>query len=224
MSNDPVNRIEGLQEALALLEGLGQSLGPTSWISGLEVRLRGTDGSQVRTVIEHEGFGRETLDAALLIKRVSAQIDVLVHAIGILNALPYILEPGEVVESLSLGAGNTGRAHDLETDRRVAEFKFTGWRGGSETIRQNGVFKDLFNLVSNPTHKRRVLYLVGIKHATRFLQNNRALASVLKDAPTATRFRAVHGDRFETVGEYYATVRDLVDIVDLVGLVPGLTA
>jgi len=106
-------RTEGLQEALALLEGLGQSLGPTSWISGLEVRLRGTDGPLVRTVIEREGFGRETLDAALLIKRVSAQIDVLVHAIGILNALPYILEPVEVVESLSLGAGNTGRAATL---------------------------------------------------------------------------------------------------------------
>ncbi len=81
MSNGPINGIEGLQEALALLEGLGQSLGPTSWIAGLEVRLRGTDGPQVRTVIEREGFGRETLDAALLIKRVSAQIDVLVHAI-----------------------------------------------------------------------------------------------------------------------------------------------
>jgi hypothetical protein len=222
MSNGPVNRIEGLKEALTLLEGLGQSLGPTSWIAGLEIRLRGTDGPQVRTVIEREGFGRETLDAALLIKRVSAQIDVLVHAIGILNALPYILEPGEVVESLSLGAGNTGRAHDLETDRRVAEFKFIEWRGGPESIRQNGVFKDLFNLVGNPTTKRRILYLAGTQHVMRFLQNNRALSSVLKDAPTAARFHEAYGDRFHTVAQYYATVRDLVEVVDLAGLVPGL--
>ena len=222
--HEPANHIEGLQDALTLLGGLGESLGPTSWIAGFEVRLRGTDGPQVRTAIEHEGFGRETLEAALLIKRISAQIDVLVHAIGILNALPYILEPGEVVESLSLGAGNTGRAHDLETDRRVAEFKFILWRGGPESIRQNGVFKDLFNLVSNPTTKRRVLYLVGTKHATRFLQNNRALSSVLKDAPTAARFYEIYGDRFQTVGQYYAAVRDSVEIVDLAGLVPGLGA
>ena len=77
MSNGAVNRIEGLQEALALLGALGAVHRPTAWISGLEVRLRGTDGPQVCTVIEQEGFGRETLDAALLIKRISAQIDVL---------------------------------------------------------------------------------------------------------------------------------------------------
>ncbi|MES2209266.1 MAG: hypothetical protein V4515_03675 [Chloroflexota bacterium] len=221
----PTGGSDGLQEALVLLEGLGQSLGPRSWIGELEARLRGTDGAQVRAVTAREGIGRETLDAALLMKRASAQIDVLVHAIGILNALPYILDPGEVVESLSLGAGNTGRAHDLETDRRVAEFKFIEWRGGPESIRQNGVFKDLFGLASNPTKKRRVLYLVGTKHPVRFLENRRALSSVLsKDAATAARFREIYGDRFQTVREYYMTVRDLVQIVDLVGLVPGLTA
>ena len=48
---------------------------------------------------------------------------VIVHAVGILVALPKILEPGELVQSLSLGAGNTGRAHDLETDRRIDEFR-----------------------------------------------------------------------------------------------------
>lgn len=126
--------------------------------------------------------------------------------------------------TLSLGAGNTGRAHDLETDRRIAEFKFIEWRGGPESIRQNGVFKDLFNLVGNPTTKRRILYLVGTKHAMRFLQNNRALSSVLKDAPTAARFYEAYGDRFQTVAQYYATVRDLVEVVDLAGLVPGLGA
>jgi hypothetical protein len=170
-------------------------------------------------------MGRATLDAALLIKRVSGQINVLVHAIGILNALPYVLDAGEVVESLSLGAGNTGRKHDLETDRRVAEFKFIEWRGGPESIRQNTVFVDLFNLASNPTTKRKELYLVGTAIPLRFLQNRRALSSVLsKDVATATRFRALHGDRFTTVGDYYRTVRDEVDIVDLVGLVPGLTS
>ena len=61
--------------------------------------------------------------AALLVKRSAGQINLIVHAVGILVALPKILEPGELVQSLSLGAGNTGRAHDLETDRRIDEFR-----------------------------------------------------------------------------------------------------
>lgn len=221
----PTERLEGLQEALGRLDALTRSDGPTPWIGGLELRLQGADGSQVRAVIDRDGIGRETLDAALLLKRVSGQVNVLVHAIGILNALPYILEPGEVVQSLSLGAGNTGRAHDLETDRRVAEFKFIEWRGGPESIRQNSLFKDLFYLASNTTSKRRVLYVVGAARPLHFLEHGRALTSVLsKDAATALRFREMHGDRFRTVREYYATVRDLVEIADLAGLVPGLSA
>jgi hypothetical protein len=174
-------------------------------------------------MVEQEGITAEALEAAILIKRMSGQINVLVHAIGIMTALPYILEPGEMVESMSLGAGNTGRLHDLETNLRVAEFKFIEWRGGPESIRQNGVFADLFNLVNSPTHKRRVLYLVGTAIPLRFLENRRALASVMsKDAALAARFKAAHGDQFRTVRDYYDTVRGQVEIVDLADLVPGL--
>jgi hypothetical protein len=56
----------------------------------------------------------------------------------------------------------------------------------------------------------------------RFLKNNRALSSVLRGAPTAARFHEVYGDRFQTVAQYYATVRDLVEVADLAGVVPGL--
>ncbi|WP_283814259.1 hypothetical protein [Bradyrhizobium aeschynomenes] len=41
--------------------------------------------------------------------------------------LPHILEEGEIVDYVSLGAGNTGRPFDLETNRRIAEFKFIHW-------------------------------------------------------------------------------------------------
>ena len=214
---------DGLVEAVALLETLTHASGLTSWIGGLEGRLQGADSERVRTALERDGIRRDTLDAALLIKRVSGQINVVVHAIGILNALPYILDPGEVVQSLSLGAGNTGRSYDLETDLRVAEFKFTGWRGGPESIRQNQLFKDLFYLVSRPTAKRRCLYVVGKVRPMHFLEHGRALTSVMsKDAATAERFRAIYGDQLRTVREYFATVRDLVEIVDLADVVPGL--
>ena len=121
----------------------------------LEIRLTGLDGATARSIIDHEDLGEEKLDAALLIKLVAGQINVLVHAVGIVNALPYLLEKGEVVESVSLGAGNSGRKHDLETDRRVAEFKFIRWRG-ADAVRQDNLFADLFNLATNPTDKTKL--------------------------------------------------------------------
>src|SRR5512139_3454671 len=69
------------------------------------------------------------LESAFTLKQVASQINVIIHAVGILMALPCILKEGEVVQALSLGAGNTGRSFDLETDLRVAEFKFIQWRG-----------------------------------------------------------------------------------------------
>lgn len=219
---DGNERVEALAAALALLDDLTKTAGTTAWIGALEARLKGADGPQVRSLLDAQSIGIDTLDAAIQIKRMAGQINVLVHAIGIVNALPYILEPGEIVQTLSLGAGNTGKDHDLETDRRVAEFKFVTWRG-ADTIRQNNLFADLFNLANNPTTRAKYLYVVGKAIPMRFLENRRALESVLKDAPLAVRFKAAHGARYLTVRDYYATVRDQVEIVDLVGIVPGLT-
>jgi hypothetical protein len=100
-----VDRVEALAAALALLEALTKTSGPTAWIGGLEGRLEGADGVRIRSLLDREGIGTVTLGAAIQIKRMSGQINVLVHAIRIVNALPYILEPGEVVQVLSLGAG-----------------------------------------------------------------------------------------------------------------------
>lgn len=72
---------------------------------------------------------------------VRKKVNVVIHALGILLCLPHILEADGTVQYVSLGAGNTGRQFDLETDRRVAEFKFIQWQGGPESIRQNSLFK-----------------------------------------------------------------------------------
>ena len=192
-----------------------------SWIGGLERQSAGASGSLVAGKLAEHHIDEELLAAAVLVKRAAGQVNVLIHAIGILVALPKILAPGEVVESLSLGAGNTGRAHDLETNLQIAEFKFIDWRGGPESIRQNGLFGDIFSLASEPTTKRRVIYLTGTAIPLRFLENRRALSSVLKDAPLGRRFRDIHGDRFATVRDYWLTVRDTVEIIDLVPLIPA---
>ena len=50
---------------------------------------------------------REALSAAAELKQLTSQIDVTIHALGILLCLPYILKDGETIEYISLGAGNT---------------------------------------------------------------------------------------------------------------------
>lgn len=212
---------EELGRALVLIDRIA-SAGITRWIGGLEQAFSGTARHDIDGSLAENAVDEDLLAAALLVKRTAGQINVLVHAVGILVALPKILEPGEIVQSLSLGAGNTGRAHDLETDRRIAEFTFIDWRGGPESIRQNKLFGDVVALVTAKTKKRRVLYVNGTTHPLRFLGNRRALSSVLKDAPLERRFRGAYGTRFETVADYWAAVCNEVEIVDLAPIIPAL--
>lgn len=149
-------------------------------------------------------------------KRLAGQINVTIHALGILLCLPHILEAGERVESVSLGAGNTGREFDLETNLRVAEFKFIRWRGGAEAVRQNSVFKDYVLLAEHPTLKRKHLYLLGVDHALKFFRGGRALSSVLSRNDKLRRFFSGRfGEQFRTVREYYAAHGHVVRIEDV---------
>ncbi len=134
-----------------------------------------------------------------------------------------MLEAGEHVESLSLGAGNTGRTFDLETDRQVGEFKFIAWRSGAESIRQNGLFIDIFRLALAETDRCKVVYLTGLEHPLRFLRGRRALTSVLsKSASAAARFRNAYGERYVVVSDYWRDASGTLELVDLLPLVPAL--
>ena len=151
----------------------------TQTLGRIEGAVRGVTAEDCSAFLEEAGAGREVLSAAAEMKRLAGQINVTIHALGILLCLPRILEPGEQVEYVSLGAGNTGRQFDLETNYRVAEFKFIRWRGGAESIRQNSIFKDYVLLAEHSTVKRKHLYLLGTEHALKFLRGGRALSSVL---------------------------------------------
>lgn len=101
----------------------------TQTLGRIEGAVRGVTAEDCGMFLEGAGAEREVLSAAAEMKRLAGQINVTIHALGILLCLPYILEPGERVEYVSLGAGNTGRQFDLETNYRVAEFKFIRWAG-----------------------------------------------------------------------------------------------
>ena len=212
-----MNPIEGLP---AYQQFCGSDL--TGTLSRAETALRGAAGNLAPTLAALNAT-KEALAAAGELKRIASQVNVAIHALGILLCLPRILESGERVEYVSLGAGNTGRPFDLETDRRIAEFKFITWQGGAESIRQNSLFKDFFFLAENPTAKHKHIYLLETDRPLRFLNGGRALSSVLKDAPLAQAFRAKFSDQYRTVREYFVPRQSQVQIHDVSGWLPGLT-
>jgi len=203
--------MESAETVELLMRFTGDDL--TRKLSKLEGAVRGVTAGDCASFLKSASAGHDVLAAAAEMKRLAGQINVTIHALGILLCLPHILETSERVESVSLGAGNTGRAFDLETNLRVAEFKFIRWRGGPESIRQNSIFKDHVLLALHPTPKRKYLYLLGIEHAMRFFQGGRALSSVLsRDNKLQSLFFERFGNQFRTVREYYAAQGNTVRI------------
>lgn len=212
-----------LHRSIDMLINFMNSNDLTTRISRLETNLIGANSSWVSKIIPQEEIDTDMLRAALEVKKSISQIDVVIHALGIINALPYILEVDEKVEYLSLGAGNTGKNFDVETDRRIAEFKFIKWSGKSDTIRQNTTFKDFFNLAEQKTIKRKYLYILNKEEVLKFFGNNRAIESVLsKDKATRERFFDLYGNKYNTVSQYFHDKRNLVEIVDLKDICPGI--
>ncbi len=207
--------------ALKLIDEFSSGDDLTQRISNLESTLSMKGPEEVKRILAGQGVSDSTIQAAFKIKKLAAQINVTIHALGILVSLPHILDPGEKIQNLSLGAGNTGKKFDLESDRRVAEFKFIQWRGGPESIRQNTLFTDLFGLVIHESTRRRCLYGVGKEEPMRFLNNRRAISSVLsKNDAIKREFYEKYGDKYARVSEYYNDVKHLVEIIDLKELVP----
>ena len=197
----------------------------TQTICQVEKLLKGVSQEGYACVLMSSGAKAEVLGAAGLIKQLAGQINVVIHTLGILLCLPHILRPGEVIDYVSLGAGNTGRAFDLETNRPIAEFKFIHWQGGPESIRQNSLFKDFYEMAEYDTHKDKFLYVLGTAHGEKFFNGGRALSSVLsRNERLRKDFEHKFGDRYRTVRDYYLPRKGLVVIQDVSPIVPELVA
>ncbi len=213
-----------IADALDLLQTFrGADL--TQTIYQIEKSLRGASADGYSAVLTTSGAKAEVLGAAGLIKQLAGQINVVIHALGILLCLPHILRPGEIIDYVSLGAGNTGRSFDLETNQRIAEFKFIHWQGGPESIRQNALFKDFYEMAECETPKEKYLYVLGTEHGEKFFNGGRALSSVLsRNVTLRKKFNDKFGDRYRTVRDYYLPRKGLVVIQDVSPFVPQLVA
>jgi hypothetical protein len=172
-------------------------------ISELEFKFSGVEKSQFADQLRAISVNPNLLEAARAVKRAAAQIDVVMHALGILLLLPSILDDGEVVESLSLGAGSTDtKRFDLETDRRVAEFTFIDWRGNDSTRLQK-IFKDFYRIAEFNTSKAKELWLTDDSYVLKYLRGGASIRSAThKHRDVWESFRSKYPD-IERVGDYY---------------------
>lgn len=192
----------------------------TAKIAGLEAMIDGADASVAEQLLESSGLDGDLVDSALIVRERVGMLDTLIHAAVIMQVLPMILEPGEVVSKRpSLGAGNDpGRVFDLETNRRVAEFKLSSWKG-ADSMRQRGLFADVVGLSMDTTGRRREVYVVGALPVRFLTTSNRNAARTLSKA--ALKLRSPRGltDQM-TVAEYTRNAE--VEVVDLTNLIPKL--
>lgn len=138
-------------------------------LNDLKVDLIGKKGTQIK-------IQTNLFEAALIVKKVSAQIDEIVHAIGIINCLPKILTANETVVSLSLAAGADGDGIDLVTNKRIAEFKFAKWQDGKAAngMRKRQVFADCINLYLSNTTKTKELYVYDAERILEYFNSKKA--------------------------------------------------
>jgi hypothetical protein len=191
-------------------------------IARLEYEQMGLTSEVATERLQRIGIDPELLQGAIIVKNLAAQVDVVVHAVGILTALPHVMSPNEEIVRLSLGAGSSSD-FDLVTSHQVAEFKFIGWKGGAEAVRHDTLLIDVFNLASADTDKRRVLYLTGITHPLRWLSTSRGSTrrALARKPGLVDKFDNHYGkERLERVAEFWAAVRDTVEIVDLAEKLP----
>ncbi len=199
----------------------------TGVVASLEHELSGTHAQEAAEAARRAGFQPALLEAALLIKRDLGRLNDVVHAAAITLTLPLILEPGErLTNRSSLAAGNDPtRPFDVETDRRVAEFKVAIWSGhGTDAMRKRTVFHDLVHLAAETSGRRAELYVVG-PQPVRFLLRSRTTAQWALDrgaASTRRLFAERFGDLGTTVEEFVAGPAKHVRIVDLAELLPEL--
>ncbi len=162
-------------------------------------------------------------EAALEVKRLSAQIDEIVHSTGIIKCLPYILSEDEKVIDLSLAAGADGDGIDLVTNKRIAEFKFSRWQlGVANGMRKRQVFADLVNLYLHPTNKSKELYVFNANKIKSFFSSKKATwKNVLSKSGGLDKKLESHLTKLEVTGIFLndvysisnVTIYDLDDIL-----------
>jgi hypothetical protein len=158
--------------------------------------------------------------AAKVIKEASMQIDEIVHAAGIMRAKEVWLEKDEIVTYMSLGAGNHQGRFDLETNFRIAEFKFGKWNEGSANgVRRRGYFGNYIGLLTANDSRKKYFVMEDKKAFVEFMEGKACWKKVLSKNQSGfeklEKFLIEKGKQdSKSVFDIYKNFSDLITIID----------
>lgn len=224
MTDDVTDRMDSdqLGNAVSVLAAFLGAEPLTCAIASMERSLVGRSASEAGAMAAARGVSPDLMVAALTVRGSLGRLNDLIHAAGIVLALPHLLQDGEeIAVRPSLAAGNDpSRPFDLETDRRVAEFKLARWRG-ADAMRKRQTFKDLVMLAADRTGRRAELFVVGPEPG-RFLRTSRSTAAwALDRTPHARRvFGESFGSLEVSVAEFTERHAGHVQVTDLCDVLP----
>ena len=194
-------------------------------VADLELALGGCRRDEVVDVVAAHGMTVELLCSAIAAREALGKISDLIHAAAIALSLPHILQPDERLMRPSLAAGNTkGRLFDIETDRRIAEFKLARWTG-EDGARQKSAVKDLARLAADSSGRTAELYVRG-PIAIGWLKRSRSpIRQQIKGfPPELVAFEQTFGDSGIAVSAFVAGKAAHVHLIDIEQHVPHLFA
>jgi hypothetical protein len=205
-----------------LTEFLGS--GPlTAAVAELEYALEGCSAEDLTLRLQEQGVSTDLLSAAFVARREFGRINDVIHAAAVAISLPSLLEPGEVLKRPSLAAGNDpSRPFDVETDRRIAEFKLARW-DGHDAGRKRQLFKDLVHLAAHDADDRRAeLYVLGTRPATFLTTTTSTAAWALNRMSDKTRllFEQRFGSVQTPIPEFVSRAAAHVQIINLEEALP----
>lgn len=195
----------------------------TDSIDDLERALEGSTQDQVDQLLKDAGISGSLLRDAMTVRARIGRVSDVIHATAIALSLSALLQAGEVMARPSLAAGNDkSRPFDLETDRRVAEFKLARWKG-SDATRKRQTFKDLVHLAAEDSGRVAELYVLG-ERPIRFLQTSKSKASWgLDRSPNTQRlFEERFGSLDMAIADFTGGHGARVKIIDFERLMPEL--
>jgi len=219
--------VEQAGAAFATLVGFLRSAPITAGIGALEHDLLNADRTTAATITPAAGLTPQLLQAALIVRRDVGRVSDVIHATVISLVLPMILEEGEVISNRpSLGPGNDkSRPFDLETNRRVAEFKVALWSGG-DMMRKRGVTADLVRLALDESGRRPELWFAGTE-PLRFLQTSKSTVSNLLSRSSRhlrARYEASYGTTGIPLRTFTGEHASRVHLRDIAQVLPAVAA
>lgn len=220
MTTRPTSSTDTASAAFSALDAFLQAAPFTDLVIELEAALLNADQARARQIATGTPFNADLVENALVVRERVGVLDSVIHACVITQVIPLILESDEhLTKRPSLGAGNDAdRLYDLETNKRIAEFKLSSWKGG-DGMRQRGLFADVVGLSLDTSGRKKQVFVVGDLPVKFLTTSRRNALKTLSKAAIRLRTPRLLNDTV-TVSDY--TAASGIEVIDLTSLIPGL--